>query len=80
MEFVIYLIISENKDRTYVGFSDDINARIKMHKQHKVRSTNNFGNFSYSIIEKVPNLKYARIQEKYWKSAVGRKKLKEMFQ
>jgi putative endonuclease len=80
MEFVIYWIKSENKEKTYIGFSDNIDARVKMHRQHKVKSTKNFGNFSYSIIEKVPNLKYARIQEKYWKSAAGREKLKKMFQ
>jgi len=50
-----------------------------MHKQHKVRSTENFGNFTHIVIEKVPTIQYARIQEKYWKSAAGRKKLKEMF-
>ena len=79
MEFLIYLIISENKEKSYVGFSGDIDARIKMHREHRVNSTKNFGNFNYSIIEKVPNLEYARIQEKYWKSATGRKKLKEVF-
>ena len=79
MEFVIYWITSENKEKTYIGFSSDVDARMKMHREHKVRSTKNIGNFEYAIVEKVPNLEYARIQEKYWKSASGRKKLKEMF-
>ena len=78
--FVIYWIISENKEKSYIGFSGNIDARMKMHREHKVSSTKNFGNFNYTILEKVPSLEYARIQEKYWKSATGRRKLKRMFQ
>jgi putative endonuclease len=79
MSYSIYWLLSETKSATYVGFSDNIERRIKEHQNGEVKSTKKFGNFSYQILEIVPNLEYARIQEKYWKSCAGRKKLKEKF-
>jgi putative endonuclease len=79
MEYIIYLLISEDENFTYIGFSDNVNRRIGEHKARKVKSTKNFGDFTYCMLEKVPNIKYARIQEKYWKSCTGRKKIKQLF-
>lgn len=80
MALVVYWLISGDKKKTYVGFSDNIERRIAEHKSKQVRTTRNFGNFKYFILEKVDDECYARKREKYWKSCAGRKKLKIIFE
>ncbi|MDO8240925.1 MAG: GIY-YIG nuclease family protein [Candidatus Moranbacteria bacterium] len=79
MAIFIYQLISEDRTKTYIGFSDDLDRRISEHLAGKVKTTKNFGEFSHRILEKVNDIRLARIAEKYWKSASGRKKLKEQF-
>jgi len=79
MLFFIYYLVSEDRTKTYVGFSDDLDRRISEHSAGKVKTTKNFGKFSYRILEKVNDIRLARIAEKYWKSAAGRKRLKMEF-
>lgn len=74
--FITYWLISEDRKRIYVGFSDDLRARIKQHKNKKVKSTKDFGSFRCFKLEEAGDYIEARNREKYWKSAVGRKKLK----
>jgi len=78
-DYKIYWLISEDKLKTYVGFSSRLEERLKEHKNKKVKSTKNFGNFKNHILEKTFTLKEAREREKYWKSHIGRKKLKQLF-
>ncbi len=78
-EYKIYFIINETKTKTYVGFSNDLEERTREHRNHKVRTTRNFGNFKVYILEIVENIKKAMEREKYWKSHVGRKRLKKLF-
>ena len=78
MNFFVYLLFSEERKKTYVGFSSNIDKRIKEHAEGKVRTTRNFRNFSWQILEKTNNIILARQAEKYWKSAAGRKKIKEI--
>ncbi|MBM4161587.1 MAG: GIY-YIG nuclease family protein [Ignavibacteria bacterium] len=39
MKFFLYLLYSPSFDRTYVGQSDSVDARVKLHNSGKVRST-----------------------------------------
>lgn len=77
--YSIYWLISENYDKTYIGFTKDIKLRLKKHKNKAVYTTRSFGKFRCFILEEVDNLAQARIREKYWKSGVGRKKLSKYF-
>ena len=77
--FYIYFLISENRNKTYLGFSNNMNSRLKMHRHRKVKSTKNFGNFTHYIIDTANNIVEARKKEKYYKSCAGRKKLKMYF-
>ena len=77
--YLIYWLISELIDKTYVGFTNDIKTRIKFHKTGRVKTTIDFGKCRYFILEKVLTLTEAREKEKYWKSATGRRKLKKLF-
>jgi len=77
--YFIYLLVSQDKQKTYTGFTEDIVNRIKKHKNKGVRTTRNFGEFDHMILEKVlPDESLAREAEKYWKSAAGRRRIKEM--
>lgn len=79
MAYSIYWLISENKKKTYVGFTDDIKRRIEEHKNKKIKTTTNFDNFAVFIIEKVKAKNEALMRERYWKSCAGRKRLKAVF-
>jgi putative endonuclease len=78
MKFFIYLLINENKDKTYVGFSNNLEKRIAEHRRKKVKTTRAFGKFAYKVLEKVSDIRLARDAEKYWKSSSGRKKIKDI--
>lgn len=79
MPHIIYWLISENFQETYIGFTDNINKRVKEHKNKKVKTTKNFGRLRCFKIEGVKNLQEAKKREKYWKSSAGRKKLRDYF-
>ena len=78
--YKIYWLINQRKTKTYIGFSNELQGRLREHKDKKVNSTKNFGIFSAYIVEEVDSLNEARKREKYWKSSAGRKKLKIYFQ
>jgi putative endonuclease len=77
--YIVYWMINENKNKTYVGFSDNIKRRIKEHQSGKVKSTKKFGKFKIYKLEEVENVIKARKREKYWKSSTGRKRLTILF-
>lgn len=77
--YFIYWLISEDRSKTYVGFTDNLQKRVECHGSKKVKTTKSFGNFSVDILEEVDDIKQARTREKYWKSSAGRKKLKAKF-
>lgn len=77
--FSIYLIINESENKTYIGFTDDIERRIIEHLSGKVRTTKEYGDFKYFVLEEAPGRKQARQRERYWKSCAGRKKIKALF-
>jgi putative endonuclease len=77
--YIVYWLISEHKDKTYVGFTENIKQRIKKHKEGGVRSTKAFGKFRCIILDRASDICEARRKEKYWKSSAGRKKLKLIF-
>jgi len=77
--YKIYWLINEQKNKTYIGYTRDLRRRIKEHRNKKVKSTRKFGEFKAYLIEEVCFLKEARKEERYWKSSIGRKKLKKYF-
>ena len=78
--FKIYWIINITNSKTYVGFTNDLNVRLKQHKNKEVKSTKNFEFKKVYILENnIETIEDARKKEKYWKSAAGRKKLKIFF-
>lgn len=62
-----------------MGFSEDVERQMSEHEAGKVRTTQKFGKFAFKILEQVDTIQNARKREKYWKSASGRKRLKQLF-
>ena len=77
--YIIYWLISREIHKTYVGFSDNLPRRLREHKNKKVKTTENFGQFRCFILERVVTSEQAIRREKYWKSSAGRKKLKKLY-
>lgn len=75
----IYWLLSEDNKKTYVGFTGNLDERMRMHRNDQVKSTKGFGNFRIIVLDNVDDVGLARSRERYWKSAAGRKKLKDMY-
>ncbi|MBU1164973.1 GIY-YIG nuclease family protein [Patescibacteria group bacterium] len=43
--YIIYWLINENFNKTYIGFTNNLKNRLKEHKNKRVKFTRNFGNF-----------------------------------
>ncbi len=78
--YYIYFLVNENNSRTYIGFTVDIERRIEERRKGKVKSTKNFGRFKIYIIDKMNSVEKAREKEKFYKSRLGRKKLKNILE
>jgi putative endonuclease len=78
MPFTIYILISERVPKTYVGYTHNLDMRIKQHNNGRVRATKHFRPWKIIYTESIPSQKEAKKKELYWKSGAGRKKLKGM--
>ena len=77
--YYVYWIIDRKNEKTYVGFTDDLERRIQEHKNGSTQTTRFFEEFEVHILEEVCERTIARQRERYWKSAAGRKKLKTTY-
>jgi len=75
--YFIYAIMSLKDHRVYVGYTEDIDRRIKEHNAGYTRSTRGNRPWVLAYIEEVKNLKEALRMEKYYKSGSGKEKLKK---
>jgi putative endonuclease len=74
-----YLYILQNKNQLlYKGISNNIQRRIKQHNQNRAVGTRGKGPWELVYSEVLPDRKTAREREKYFKSGIGREKLKEL--
>jgi len=76
--YVVYAIKSLQYNYIYVWITDNISRRIGEHNNWHTKSTKYYRPFSILYIEEVWDRKEARIREKYWKSWIGKQKLKSM--
>lgn len=65
--------------RTYVGYSFDVNKRLKEHNNGRVTATKNRRPLEILFFEEFETEQEAKRRELYWKSGAGRRKLKEYF-
>lgn len=76
--YFVYLLESLKSGIWYVGLSENPHERIKQHNKGKSKFTKGHIPWKLLYIEKVGELKLAREKEKYYKTASGKRKLKQI--
>jgi putative endonuclease len=74
----VYAIKSENDSRIYVGMSEDVEKRIKEHNAGKTKSTKGFRPWKLIFKLKAESRLDARRLEIYYKTGIGKEKLKQL--
>ena len=74
----VYAISSLNHNYIYVGMTQDIEARIKRHNDGRERTTRFYKPFKLINSEVCKTRLEARVREKYWKSGIGKEKLRKL--
>ena len=77
-EYYIYLLESLTDGIWYVGLSANPDERLKQHNRGKSKFTKGHVPWKLLYQEKIGNLKEARIKEKYYKTAAGKRRLKKL--
>ena len=80
MEYYVYVLKSEQFDRTYTGMTADLNRRLKEHNTGKTKSTRPYKPWRLVYHELVEGALEARKREKYLKSAAGRQFIKSVLE
>jgi len=78
MKYYVYILKSETCEKTYVGMTNNLERRIKEHNSGKSKYTSKFIPWKVIYKEEMGNRKEAREKEKYYKSAAGRRKMKQI--
>ncbi len=76
----MYALISEVDSRIYVGFTFDIDKRVKEHNAGKTKSTKGYRPWNLAYQEEVIGRQKARDTEKYLKSGSGKEWLKSIIE
>jgi len=76
MAFIVYALKSKVDKRIYVGFTVDLERRIKEHNQGHTKSTKAYKPWFLIYQEYVETRDVARKREKYLKSGCGKEFLK----
>ena len=78
MSYYFYAIRSLKNKSIYKGITENPIIRLKQHNAGKNLSTKSFKPYELLYIEKCVDRNEARIKEKYYKSGIGREKLKNL--
>ena len=78
MSYFVYAIKSKVDGRLYVGFSMNVLKRLQEHNSGKTKSTKGYRPWELVFTEKCDTQIEARKLEKYYKSGIGKEKLKNM--
>ncbi|MGB2755657.1 MAG: GIY-YIG nuclease family protein, partial [Phycisphaerae bacterium] len=76
--YYVYILLNEAKTRTYTGVSDNVDNRLTEHNTGRVKSSRPYRTYEIIHVEPFETLSEARQKEKFYKSATGRRKLKEI--
>lgn len=79
MNHFVYVLQSLNKDKGYVGMTNNLERRLKEHNLGLSSYTKRHIPWKMIYHEEYDSLKDARSREKYLKSSSGRRFLKEVF-
>ena len=76
--YFVYAISSTRHSYIYVGLTQDLELRIKRHNDGRERTTRFYKPYKLIYSEDCKTRSEARIREKYWKSGIGKEKLKKI--
>ena len=74
----VYVLLSEQDDKFYIGRTDDLKRRIAEHRQGKNVSTSKRLPLKLIFYEAYPTESDAKRREEYFKTAKGKTTLKQM--
>jgi putative endonuclease len=77
--YYVYILLSLKDQRTYIGYTNDLGRRITEHNTGKSKSTKNRTPFVLLFTEEFLDNRTAKNRETWWKSAAGRRRLKNYF-
>jgi putative endonuclease len=77
--YYVYAIKSLIKDWIYVGITDNLERRLNQHNKGQNRSTKPYIPFVLVYFEEESDREFARLREKYLKTASGKRWLKNQF-
>lgn len=76
MKYTVYVLISKELSKTYVGQTDNFERRLKEHNDGKSLFSRRYKPWSLFYKEEIESLIAATNREKYLKSAAGRRWVK----
>ena len=74
----VYAISSVVRIYIYVGMTKDVDARLARHNKGREKITKPYAPFQLIFTEVCANRVKAREREKYWKSGIGKQKLRDV--
>ena len=74
--YYVYVLLSLKDDKLYTGCTSDLRVRFKKHQESNVTSTKGRGPFEILYYEAGSNKTDAYIREKYLKTGMGKRYLK----
>ncbi len=74
--FYTYVLQSKKDGHWYTGYTDDLRKRFRLHNENQVLSTKGRGPFTIIYYEACQNRQDAIAREKYLKSGMGKRYLK----
>ena len=77
--YYVYILQSLKDKRTYVGYTQNLDERLKEHSAGQNISTKHRVPFRLIYSREFATAQEAKQRELYWKNGGGRRKLKEMF-
>jgi putative endonuclease len=78
MKYFVYILKSLKYKQRYIGLTKDLSIRLKEHNSGFTRSTKPYIPWEVLFFEEFNSFEEARNKEKYYKTAAGRRFLKEI--
>ena len=76
--YKVYAISSLTYNYIYVGLTKDLELRLRRHNDGRERTTKFYRPYKLIFTEYCLTRPEARIREKYWKSGIGKQKLRKI--
>lgn len=77
--YYVYILLSEKDSRTYVGYTKNLEERLKLHNSGQVKATKHRRPLQLIFSEAFDAKQEAKKRELWWKSSSGRREMKKVF-